>query len=192
MTTPLWNVSKKRRAPYDNHSLAVDWSLQDYYNMAERCIGRFASRSSVRYMLASEDAISFIAEYLMYAAYRWKKERGCSVKTYLNKCAIWGIYRWIEMWKRTPQLQSLNVEWGDRRTQYHETIAASNRTCGHGRILKILEKSGLTERQKYCLEAIYVNGDTQKDIAVHFGVTRQAISQCVNTAIKKIRVSLNE
>jgi len=191
MTTPLWDIAKHKRTQYDNRSLAVDWSLQDYYNMAERCIGKFASRSLSRCMLCSEDAVSFVAEYLMYAAYRWDETRGCSIKTYLNKCAIWSIHRWVTMQRATPNLWSLNVECGERGEQCHEMVPSPEKPPhSHARILKIIDKGRLTKRQRYCMEAVYVHDLTQKELASRLGVSRQAVSKCIQSAIQKIRVSL--
>jgi len=87
-------------------------SLQEYTDIAKRCIGHFASSDLASQMLKSEDAISFVAEHLMMATCRYDETKGRTLRSYHNQCAIWAIQNWVARIRKTTdyEILSLNKE----------------------------------------------------------------------------------
>jgi len=205
MTVVLWDIDVKKRR--QNNSLndqgVTDWTLDDYYQVAQRCIGAFASGSLAQSMLRNEDAISFVAEHLMYASCRWNETAGRTVHSYLNQCAIWAIKRWIKLSNKATQTEvvSLNADsCPGSRTQAYEIIADVNTQTPDealsdqeqsDALAKIVDNAGLTERQRHCLDVVYVKGQKPSDVARDLGISRQAVDQCLNKGIRKIQVVID-
>jgi RNA polymerase sigma factor (sigma-70 family) len=204
MTVVLWDINVKKRSQNTLNDQSVkDWTLDDYYEVAQRTIGAFASAPLASSMLRNEDAISFVAEHLMYGAHRWSETGGRSVNAYLNQCAIWAIYRWIALSKKAnaESVVSLNRSRGpDSRRQLYEMTTDERAAAPEDdmvaleqsdTIASLLENAGLTERQKHCIEVVYVQGKKPSDVARDLGITRQAVDQCLTKGIKKIRVAID-
>lgn len=209
MTVVLWDIdaTKRRQNNTLNDSTPLAWSLDEYYKVARRCIGAFASGSLAQSMLRNEDAISFVAEHLMYSAFRWEKERegGRTLHCYLNQCAIWSIYRWIVLLKRAETKgvpYSLNLDdCPDSHSQFYERIADEKADSPSddieareqtNTIANIIDGAGLTDHQRQCIEFVYIHGKRKVDVARHLGVSRQAVDQCLNNGIRKLRVALDD
>jgi len=194
------NVTKRRQNNTLGTTGAVNWTLEEYYNMAERCIGTFAEGSMAHAMLQNEDAVAFVAEHLMYGAYRWGEDKGRTVRAYLNQCAIWSIHTWVKRTTIANQIQTLslheNCSNGLRMHRY-QTIADINAlpadviVSRQEQLCSLLDGYGLTSRQKYCLEVVYVQGQKPSDVAKELGISRQALDQCMDKGIQKIRISID-
>lgn len=206
MTVVLWDIDvNKRRANNTLSNTSVrDWTLDDYYDVAQRCIGAFAAGSMAQSMLRNEDAISFVAEHLMYAAYRWTESGGRTVNSYLNQCAIWSIHRWIVLTKRASKksLASLNADncpTADTKQLY--TMVADDKTQTPAEVLMdqeqtdglahVIDDAGLTDRQRHCLEVVYVQGQKPAEVARDLGISRQAVDQCLTKGIRKIQGAID-
>jgi len=198
----LWDIDVKKRrnsSSIGQTSACEDWTLDDYYEVARRCIGAFATGSLAQAMLRDEDAVSFIAEHLMYGAHRWHADGGRTVNSYLNQCAIWSIQRWIALTKRTQKhaIVSLNANCPGTRAQRHEliadekilppdTIVSQQENSRH-----LIDDYGLTDRQRHCLEVVYIQGQKPSDVARDLGISRQAVDQCINKGIQKIQGAID-
>lgn len=203
MTVVLWGISDKRpKMSTDNEML----SLNEYYDIARRCIGAFASPSSANEMLRNEDAISFVAEHLMYGSAGWKPEKGRTLRSYLNQCAIWSIKRWFFFSKRAKKHSALSLsskmdESDDRRSlSLHETIADDKAVSPElslfnqeeaETIHNILNTAALTPQQQKCIELVYIENHSGADAAKKLGVSRQAVDQSLRKAVKIIRGVIN-
>ena len=207
MTVVLWDIDVNKRRQNDNlgDADATNWSLQDYTNIAQRCIGAHAVGSLAKNMLRNEDAISFVAESLMIASFRWNPERGRTLNSYLNQCAIWSIQRWIMLSRRANRKAMASLD----ASKYHTTdetpplyaVVADDNTQTPDDILSglettdglhtLIEDAGLTERQLHCLEVVYIQGERPADVARDLGISRQAVDQCIHKGIHKIRMAMN-
>jgi RNA polymerase sigma factor (sigma-70 family) len=203
MTVVLWdiNVSKRQQNPM-SQQCPNDWTLNDYYTIAQRCIGAFASSSLANNMLHNEDAVSFVAEHLMYAAYRWDEKRGRTLYSYMNQCACWSIKRWINLYKKSNcgAIISLN----DTLTDQHKPLYAItpidvdapdknlDDTESQQALATLFNKAKLTDKQHYCVEHIYIHGIKPSEVARRLGVTRQAVHQCLRKGISKLKLVINE
>jgi len=154
-------------------------------------------------MLKSEDALSFVAEHLMYATCRWKAEGGRTLRSYLNQCAIWAIQRWILLSKNATKYSCISLNQhghsSDEDTDQLYSIIPDgseqplDELCHweeQDAIRKIMD-SELTDRQRECIELIYVQGLTGADAARELGISRQTVEQCTTKGLTKIRTTLN-
>lgn len=205
MTVVLWDINSKKRR--DNDKLGetdvTDWTIDEYYEIAKRCILSHASPPLAQSMLKSEDALSFMAEHLMYAAFRWREGKGRTVNSYLNQCAIWAIKGWVRLSNRASQhsMLSINTEsHPDSRTQMYELLEDENSEVPDVALMKIeksnnissvIDDAGLTERQRHCIEVVYVQGQRPSEVARDLGISRQAVDQCLHKGIDKIRMATN-
>ena len=207
MAIVLWDINVSKRLESGNLVNKVDTAakmlpLSDYYEIARRCIGAFASGTMARSMLRNEDAISFVAEHLMYATCRWNSEAGRTLHSYINQCAIWSIQRWILLNKKSSlhRMASLNNDNdGDNQPLYatipdESTTQPLDELCYYettDMIRKIMDTE-LTHRQRECIELIYIHGVSGADAARKLGVSRQAVEQCTTKGITKLRTILND
>jgi RNA polymerase sigma factor (sigma-70 family) len=203
MTVVLWdiNVFKRRNNYQENHDSPHDWGLQDYYSAAQRCIGAFASSSLAHSMLRDEDAVSFVAEHMMYAAHRWHHERGRTLHSYLNQCALWSIKRWIKLCKTANcaaiiSLHDTHID--DRKPLYAITAvdvdapdAQLNAQDLHNELSAAIDSANLTSKQSRCIESVYVQGLKPAEVARNLGITRQAVHQCLEKGVAKIKAVMN-
>lgn len=205
MTVVLWdiNVSKRQSSGTLTSTPEMEQrmlSLDDYYEVARRCISAFASGSVRNSMLRSEDALSFVAEHLMYASCRWEADGGKTLYSYLNQCAIWAIRRWILISKNAMKNHcvSLNQSYEDQDELYSvisdgtdQPVDELCRKEEQEAIRRIMD-SELTDRQRECIELIYIQGFSGADTARELGISRQAVEQCTTKGLTKIRMTLNE
>ena len=206
MTVVLWGINVSKRLESGNLSSTPEieermLSLDDYYEVARRCISAFASGTVRSSMLKSEDAMSFVAEHLMYASCRWEAEGGRTLHSYLNQCAIWAIRRWILISKNAMKHScvSLNQDNNDEQNQLYNIISDGSeqpvdelcRKEEEAAIRSIMD-SELTDRQRECIELIYIQGFSGADAARKLGISRQAVEQCTTKGLTKIRTTLND
>lgn len=207
MSVVTWDISVTKRQQnhtHDNHK-TVDINLYDYLKIAERCIGAFTSGALAHNMLRNEDAISFVAEHLMYAAYRWKEDGGRTFHSYLNMCAIRSIQRWILINKRARKVQiaSLNHQQSEsdgRQEQLYEHIADSKVTvplqemCEAEDMTQICQvmDTELTPRQRQCIELVYIEGLSGAEAARQLDISRQAVDQLLKQGIARIKVCIDK
>ena len=194
------DVTKRQQGGEIRAVSSTGWTLQQYRAVAKRCIGAFASPSLAKSMLRSEDAIAFVVEKLVYGAHKWELSRGRTLHSYLNQCSIWAIRSWIEMIKSQPQLMSINMEYHDSHSQLYESLpdfkadTPDNIVANKERteeLSNVISSAGLTERQSYCLEVVYVEGQRPSDVARDLGISRQAVDQCLDKGIRKVQVALH-
>lgn len=205
MSVVLWDINSSKRRDSGTLTSTPETesrmlSLDDYLEISKRCISAFASGTVRSSMLNSEDAISFIAEHLMYASCRWDAELGRTLRSYLNQCAIWAIRRWILLSKKANEFScmSLNAEIYDEQEPLYsvisdEAIQPVDELCRKEEtdaIRKIMD-SELTDRQRECIELIYIQGVSGAEAARQLGISRQAVEQCTTKGIAKIRTTLD-
>lgn len=207
MTVVLWDIDEKKRRNshiFDNKPI-VDWSVEDYHTVARRCICAFAVPQLAERMLRDDDAISFFAEQLMYAACRWRDyPGGRTVRAYLNQCVIWNLPRWVGMLKSAKSTVSLNDN-GDDHTSYSQSFSEiiaddkaqtpDNIMVGEERtknLAHVIANASLTDRQRYCVDAVYVQGQRPAEVARQLGIRRQAVANCLTNGIRKIQVAIND
>jgi len=193
MTIVVYDINTNVRSSYlQNGDIQhTTLSLKDYLEIAQRCIGSFAPSNIACRMLHDEDAISYVAEHLMYAACTWNPSGGKTLRSYLNQGAIWAVRSWSIKYGKAfkKQLKSLNAASGyndetmwfnnvvDKKTRTPMEIACETET------IDMIKRCGLNERQLYCIERVYIDGLSMADVARTLGVSRQAVEQQVKRGL---------
>lgn len=169
------------------------YSLNEYRTIAKKCISKFSKNC----MLKSEDAISHVAEHIMWGHIRWREDGGRTLKSYLNQCAIWAIKSWKTKAYNTESISSLNyiTDKEGRHTQVYQNVEDSK--CkepfellyndSFSEMKSLIESKCLTKLQQRCLYERYVEGKKLRQIAESLSVSRQAVNQHITKAVKKLR-----
>ncbi len=201
----IWKVDANKRQKnsiFENElpKEHANWTIYDYYRVAKRCIAYFANGGLARTMLRNEDAISFVAEHLVYASYRWEEGRGRTLNSYLNQCALWSIQRWLKMSKRQRTHISLSEENYKQGSMSREAtidslvdspeqaiLDSENRA----KITRLIDNAGLTDKQRNCIRLIYQEGEKPSDVARSLGISRQAVQQHTKHGVEKIKLTMS-
>lgn len=212
MSLGIADIDEKRRLKNNYLDASPEvlermYSLEEYMEIAKRCIGHFASPSLAKELLRNEDAIHFITEHLMHGTCRWNPERGRNLRSYHNQCALWAIKVWMRKAKnnRNKQLKSLHHEISHgEKTLLYETIADEkaleayeelydnkeiDRSNATDQVTYLLNNSNLTERQAECVQMRYLDGMKYSEIGAKLGIRRQAVEFHVQNALKKMRLA---
>ena len=201
MTIILKDIDVKKRTPnnYEQNKCEM-YDMEKYIDIAKRCISLFAGSPSSSRMINDEDAISHVAEHIMWGHLRWKEDGGRTLKSYLNQCAIWAIKVWKTKIYNSDSKKILSLNHtadgdGSKETQQYENVADKKleepfQILYDNKIKEaksIIDNSCLTKLQNTCLKQRYIEGKKLQEIADDIGVTRQAVNQHIKKAIKKLR-----
>mgnify|MGYP003111185376 CR=1 FL=1 len=192
------DFNKRNKNDYENNSNEM-YSLKQYTNIAKKCISKFSGDGVSHSMLKSEDAISHVAEHIMWGHVRWREDGGRALKSYLNQCAIWAIKSWKTKIYKNEDIASLNYckpsEAAGRETQAYQNV--QDKKCKEpfellynnnlSEMKSLIESKCLTKLQSKCLYERYVEGKKLRQIAETLCVSRQAVNQHISKAVKKLR-----
>ena len=201
MTVILKDIDANKRKSNDYGSKDVEmYTISKYRDIAKKCISLFAGSPMSVSMIKNEDAISHVAEHVMWGHVRWKEDGGRTLKSYLNQCAIWAIKVWKTKLYKSDSIRSLNypaMSDGDNETQQYEITADKSAKQPYEILFddvsmeakKIISSSCLTQLQGECLYQRYIEGKKLRQIAETLSVSRQAVNQHIKKAIAKLRKS---
>jgi RNA polymerase sigma factor (sigma-70 family) len=184
--------------------------LPTYINLAKKTISKFSAKyhSSLRNeMLKNEDAISDVASAIMYADWKWDKDRvgktGMvkSKYAYRNQCAIWAIQTYIsKKYKVKNKKLSIDESMSDNDTTHASILEAKsekdplenliekeNSELVNSHIHEIINSDILTDKQRDQLKMYYFDDMTLNEIGKKFNVTREAVRQNIKKAISLIQ-----
>jgi len=193
------DFNKRNKNNYEANKNKM-YSLNEYTTIAKKCISKFSGLSSCSSMLKSEDAISHVAEHLMWGHIRWSETGGRTLKSYLNQCAIWSIKSWKTKvyhneGKNIASLNYSNSDEQDKQTEVYQTI--EDKKCKdpfeilynnkYSEIKSLIKSKCLTKLQSRCLYERFVEGKKLRQIAESLSVSRQAVNQHITKAVKKLR-----
>lgn len=200
MTVVIRDINVKKRASSECFKNPPEmYTMPEYVEIAKKCICTFAEHSFAQSMLRDEDAISHVAEHLMIGHCRWKEDGGRTLRSYLNQCSIWAIQVWLTKVCEANAKSILSLNHSstsfDSREQLYELVADkkaeepfellfnNNRVAA----MELINSECLNETQRTCLEGRYIEGKSLQAIADGLGVTRQAVFQTVDKAIKILK-----
>lgn len=195
-----------QKIEYKDHSQIQFLSLEEYTTMAKKIISKMSAGFN-RTFLNSDDVISYIANAIMMADWRWDSEykskegRNKSQYAYRNQCAIWAIKTLVskKMYKNSCLSLEENISDVDERNSLNflsdekqqDPSIIIERNDAHVQIKKdvdsLLNSGILTEKQREYITLYYLNGLTLEKIGKKFGITREAVRQNINKSIEKIR-----
>ena len=205
MTIILKDIDLKKRKQNQNSDVQQNtlYDLKKYRELAKRCISLFSGPNFCSSMIKNEDAISHVAEHIMWGHIRWKEDGGRTLKSYLNQCAIWSIQVWkTKIYKNSNsdnKTISLNYSiGGESSADSHQIyqVTEDKKSTEPFEILfdnnldevsRILSSECLTKIQKRCIHERYVEGKKLRQIAEGLNVTRQAVNQHIKKGILKLR-----
>ena len=192
------DVNKRKTSKVEKDNQLEDMSF--YINMAKKCISIFSGPSFCKSMIRDEDAISHVAEHIMWGHTRWDADRGRSLKSYLNQCGIWAIKVWqtkVYNTSNTNKVLSLNhaLDQNDSSCELSDIIEDKSCSTPYEQLyenssleaIEFIDSGCLTRLQKICLQSRYIEGKKLREIAEGLSVTRQAVNQHIKKAITKLR-----
>ena len=195
-----------QKIAYKDHSEIEFLSLEEYTTMAKKIISKMSAGFN-RTFLNSDDIISYVANAIMMADWRWDSEynskegRKKSQYAYRNQCAIWAIKTFVskKMYKNNCFSLEDNISESDERNNLN--FYPDEKQEDPSIIIEIndaylqikqdvddLLNSGiLTDKQKEYVSLYYLEGLTLEKIGHKFGITREAVRQNINKSLEKIR-----
>ena len=81
------DFNKRNKNDYTANSNEM-YSLKQYTNIAKKCISKFSGDGVSHSMLKSEDAISHVAEHIMWGHVRWREDGGRALMYDVRKFSI--------------------------------------------------------------------------------------------------------
>jgi len=176
------------------------YSLDKYRDIAKKCISLFSGASCSVFMIKNEDAISHVAEHIMWGHARWREDGGRTLKSYLNQCAIWAIKVWKTKAYKSDSKSCLSLNHtiynnnGSESEQYKLVEDKKSKTPQEiifnnpsNEAVSIIKKCSLTNLQNKCVSLRYIEGKKLQEIADEIGVSKQAVNQHIKKAINKLR-----
>lgn len=156
--------------------------------MAELTINSFGNQYA-KFLLESEDAISYVAYCMMVADLKWNPDGGMTQKSWRIQHGRYGIQKFIKQLrnktKKNKEHATMDlIEWGG--ASYENAVEPLLRNENMERFEKDLDSYGLTAREKQVL-LDRIDGRSLTDMAKELSVTRQAVSQNYRKAIEKVR-----
>lgn len=194
---------------YKDHSNIKFDSLDDYLLLAKKCISKFGNGLSKK-MLKDEDAISYVANSIMMADWRWDENYSNKQGTkktkysYRNQCAIWAIQTYATKVYKKPKkinkVYSMDHLQDDESLSVHElledttTVDPQDHMCNTEQkedlsklINELITLDCLTPRQQDYLRLYYFKNYTFDKIGKKYGVTREAVRQGLKKTLDIIR-----
>lgn len=197
----------------DSSSIEFD-SLSNYILLAKKSISKFAnnfySGLAVK-MLKDEDAISNVAHAIMMADWRYDEthtNKDGEKKTkysYRNQCALWAIQTHItKSYRKKTKKSFYSLDYTDNEDSVSYGANLDSKIKDPQKILMDEEKSSditslinslldidcLSDKQKQYIKLYYFENHTYEQIGNKYGLTREAVRQSMNKALKLIRESI--
>lgn len=194
-------------------------SLQEYINISEKVINFYCKKNKglVKELLASEDAVSCIAEQLMMGDWRWKpfyekkiydkegnflgtKTLEISRHSYRNKCAVWAIGKYLKQCvnNKNHRLDSLDFK-SNAIDSYdlYDIVEDKNAPpvdqffddSAKRKVGFLLNNSKLSESQRDSVQLYFIDGLTFEEAGVRLGITKQGVQQNVEKALNNMRLT---
>lgn len=208
MTVDIVGASRKNKEDFPVADNSKFETLSSYMLIAKRVIGYFAPRirkGLSSEMLASDDAVSYVAEAIMMADwlfdenYIGKKGVKCSRRTYRNLRGLWSIKSYMTRRKRNQKkiMSSLNYSDEDGKELYTYLEAdceAPVETLLRKETREILEQilscGMITEKQELYMKMYYLKSMSVAEISEHCNISRQAVHESIRRALLKIKWEL--
>jgi RNA polymerase sigma factor (sigma-70 family) len=194
-----------QKISYKNHNEIEFLSLSEYLLIAKKIISKVGGAH--KKYLQDEDVVSYIANAIMMADWRWdqnyksKDGRKKNQYAYRNQCGIWAIRTLLSKKKKTPKVYSLeeSIKDSDSRNNLdfivdkkHNNPASIIENNEYHNSLKedmknLLSSDILSNKQKEYINLYYYQNKTLSEIGELHGLTREAVRQNIVKGIKKLK-----
>lgn len=198
-----------QKKEYKDHSKVEFLSLEEYLTMARKIISKMSCGPYKTY-LNTDDVVSYVANALMMADWRWdenyssKLGRKKNLYSYRNQCAIWAIQTLITKHKKSNK----DIRFYSLDDTINDTDSRNNLDFIEDKSvdspLSILEKSEsdsdikelinslldsniLSDRNKQYIQMYFFEGLTLEKIGKQFNITREAVRQGINKSLQIFR-----
>ncbi len=187
------------------------FTLPEYLNQAEAIVRTFASKTHLKHILDNDDAMAFVAYWLMLADRRYEEGRGTKQSSYRVNTGRFAIKRYLyrrfqlsHLEKMKQYLSSMSysgLSWdkyyhrGKKNVKY-DKLMVHKKTDAHRRhdsdlsegVLEMLKDKSLTSRESLAIHKVYLEGYTQEEVGKQLGVSKSCIGWYLKTGIGKLRV----
>ncbi len=191
------NIENPKKHPIDHQNIQFE-SLSTYLDIARKMIISCAPnlRSGLREeMLASEDAISRIAESIMRADWQFNGVGNISgYRSYRAVCAMKSYMSTKKQnHKRHGVILSLDHDMDNNGRRFQDIVPAPikhsepYKNIQDQEVYKLLDTNNITLLQKQRIYNYYIDGLTLSNIATKSGVTKQAVSLSIKNGLANIK-----
>lgn len=214
------NISslENRRINYPPAQSQEFLSMEEYLKIAKKTVNYYCKKNKelVYNLLVSEDAISSIAEQLMFGDWRYRPvhkkkifdEEGNLIRvdsinisrhSYRNKCAVWAIKNYLDKSnnKKNNQLQSLDIQKDTDTVNLYDLVEDDKSMPVYKifdesirkKVNYLLNNSKLSDPQKQCVTLYFLEDLTLEEVGVKLGISKQGVQQNVTRALENMRLT---
>ena len=165
--------------------------LRDYLKEAQGIIVKWGPVG----LLYDDECIGYVAGKLMEADWKYDPNKGASETTWRILCGRWAIYNWLREIKRDARRSpmSLNSPSIGGESELWETVEDRRKVSQHQDKFNIEDMlSTITKIQKEYVIKHFKEGISMSDIGKEKGVSRQAVSIAIKSAIEKIKSEIKK
>lgn len=190
-------VQKKDYPNMLDHATAAEvnsrlLTLDGYYELARRVICRFAPRNTRALLLASDDAISYVAHRIMVGDWGYVPARS-DIKTCRGYCGIMAIQDYLGMIAK--QHNPISLDDGDffpdairdTKTPLPEQGIADEDDQREAREVVNRLMDCLSPVQKSCITMRFFRNMSMQAIGNELDMTREGVRHSINEAMNKMR-----
>lgn len=194
-----------QKISYKDHNNVEFLSLSDYLLIAKKIISKVGG--SHKKYLQDEDVVSYIANAIMMADWRWdqnyksKEGRKKNQYAYRNQCGIWAIRTLLSKKKKMPKIYSLEESIKDSDTRNNLDFIVDKKNNNPSSIIEnneyhdtlkqdmknLLSSDILSDKQKEYIDLYYYQNKTLSEIGEIHGLTREAVRQNIVKGVKKLK-----
>lgn len=188
-------------------------SLSSYISLAKKTISKFSPQfynALSREMLCNEEAVSDVATALMFADWRFdanrkgKNGQNKTLYSYRNQCALWAIKTYVTKKYKDKNKVGVSLDqhlFADTNNINRYDLISNNLAENPLTIIinkeskqeiskniqLLLDNSQISERQKQQIKMYYFENLTLAKIGKHFNISREAVRQSINRALKILK-----
>jgi RNA polymerase sigma factor (sigma-70 family) len=177
-------------------------TLAKYHELARRIIGKFAPVDSKASMLASEDAIDFVAHHIMRGDWSFEPSRGNKISTLRGYNGRVAILEYIKAVSNQRQEVSIDYKVDGNRTlgdvsEDPKAIEPQNIHMERERDQETRDYirgllNALSPVQRACVALHYLDDVGQSDIAKMMNMTREGVRQAIAKGMQKLHIIATE
>ena len=146
-------------------------------------------------LLYDDECIGYVAGKLMEADWKYDPSKGASETTWRILCGRWAIYNWLREKKRDARRSpmSLNSPSIGGESELWETIEDKRKVSEQQDEFNTEDMmSTITEIQREYITKHFKEGISMSDIGKQKGISRQAVSISIKSAIEKIKSEIKK
>jgi RNA polymerase sigma factor (sigma-70 family) len=163
-------------------------TVEEYNKLARRIIGKWAPQNAKANMLASEDAIDYVAHLIMVGDWGYDSTKS-DIATYRGYRGKRAIHRYL---KRVVNHRcfnnsedTFNIIADEKAVQPSDCMEAVERQEETRRELGVL-MGNLNETQRACVVLHHIENKTVIEIGHILGLTREAVRRSLKDAMKSM------